>query len=1191
MEFFLKKPSNVLKRLGSTNVKLELDRNQCKPKSSIISLIDSDEENLKVNKTTYDKKELPKDIQKNKIEDCDGVDDDDDDDDSIIYSPEKIIPFNPNNTSKGSDDINFDESKCPSVLTKTQFSSAQKLNKNLSFSTVSTLNLKDAICDRKPKNRGEFITNTENQSTELGIWLNDLNSNSILCETISDIPITNLENHLMNLKKLELDMLEEVYNIILNISDTIVFSIPSLKSPSVLVELKRMRQKIKNKIKIGKTRLMNEYSKPMTSSNNNLYNPENKSRTSFLNGFDTSTNSQHERQTFNSSKYGSANTDNSKLNTSYNHTNVFNNSNTNKWFDSQSDFQNNINRDIYSRERLSVNELGCIVNDNNFDSYSITEIQSRSVNDNNINTLNNFETTRMSSQSSCEKASNNSFGNTSRPLSNCSLEKTSLPNISVSKGEFSKTNYPHSRELFTVFRSTFGLHDFRPNQLETINAALLGHDCFVLMPTGGGKSLCYQLPAVISKGVTLVISPLKSLVIDQTEKLKSLDIPTAHLLGNMPHEEENSIFTKLCMSEPGLKMLYVTPEKIAASMKLGQILNNLHCRGKLARLVIDEAHCVSHWGHDFRPDYKRLGEFRKKYPDVPIMALTATATPRVREDVLHQLQISGTKLFLSSFNRPNLLYKVVPKKGKSAMAEIANLIKEKYRNQSGIIYCLSRNECDTTATFMCNEGIKAISYHAGLTDPKRNDVQMKWITNKVNLVCATIAFGMGIDKPDVRYVFHYSLPKSIEGYYQESGRAGRDGKTSHCFLYYSYQDMHRIRKLIELDDSGNHESKKVHMQNLFRIVSYCENKADCRRTLQLNYFGETFDDDKCISNKETACDNCQNKAAFKYIDVTEDSIEIVKTVKELCGSGGGSWNNNFTLIHIIDIFKGSSNQKIKSNNHDKLSLHGRGKQWDRFDAERLMHKLVLEGYLREEMVASKVDIINAFVRVGPEADKLIRGSIKLKLASASKNKLNIETTNKHSNTPVNTVLKEIQEKCYENLMDVCRGLAASLNVNTNAVMTIQAIQEMSHSLPETEEEMLKIVGVTKANFEKYGRQLLEITQEAAANKFVAECEENELNNIEEEGGDWLKTSTDCPYFDDMATGVVNNKNKRKTYYSNKGGNKRFKRGKTKNSKKKAATSSMVPKQSKAQTSTLKSTVKMPPSNRPGFLSAPKVSYF
>ncbi|KAL5239921.1 hypothetical protein ACI65C_007331 [Semiaphis heraclei] len=659
----------------------------------------------------------------------------------------------------------------------------------------------------------------------------------------------------------------------------------------------------------------------------------------------------------------------------------------------------------------------------------------------------------------------------------------------------------------------------------------------------------------------------------------------------MPHEEENSIFTKLCMSEPGLKMLYVTPEKIAASMKLGQILNNLHCRGKLARLVIDEAHCVSHWGHDFRPDYKRLGEFRKKYPDVPIMALTATATPRVREDVLHQLQISGTKLFLSSFNRPNLLYKVVPKKGKSALAEIAILIKDKYKNQSGIIYCLSRKECDDTATYMCNEGIKAISYHAGLTDPKRNDVQMKWITNKVNLVCATIAFGMGIDKPDVRYVFHYSLPKSIEGYYQESGRAGRDGKTSHCFLYYSYQDMHRIRKLIELDDSGNHESKKVHMQNLFRIVSYCENKADCRRTLQLNYFGETFDDNKCISNKETACDNCQNKAAFKYIDVTEDSIEIVKTIKELCGSGSGSWNNNFTLIHIIDIFKGSSNQKIKSHNHDKLSLHGRGKHWDRFDAERLMHKLVLEGYLREEMVASKVDIINAFVRVGPEADKLIRGSIKLKLASASKNKLNIETTSKNSNTPVNSVLKEIQEKCYEQLMDVCRGIAASLNVNTNAVMTIQAIQEMSHSLPETEEEMLKIVGVTKANFDKYGRQLLEITQEAAANKFVAECDENDLNNFEEEGGDWLKTSTDCPYFDDMATGVVNNKNKRKTYHSNKGGNKRFKRGKSKNPKKKGAASFMASKQSKAQTSTLKSNVKMPPSNRPGFLSAPKVSYF
>ncbi|XP_025411035.1 Bloom syndrome protein homolog isoform X1 [Sipha flava] len=1152
MDFFLKKPSNVLKRLGSSSSKQELDGNQFKSKSSILNLIDSDEENIKSNITTTStilSSKSTTNIQKNEIDDSCYIVDDDNDSNSIIFSPDKKKISNQCNASiiyKTSKDI--DGSTSSLLFTEPQLITPEKLKNKSPNSLVSTPNSKDVI------------SVSENQSTELGTWLNDLNSCSILGETISDILITNLEKHLMNLKKLELDILEQVYKTVMDLPDNIVVSIPSLKSPSVLTELKRIRQKIKNKIKIGKTRLMNENSKPSTSSSSyDFYNSENKSRTTvFTNEFDGSSNNQFGNRSLNSTQNES---------TYDNH--AVNGSNTNLWINNLSD---RINSSSYlkPRERLSINELNSIVNNDNFDMH--TNIVTKKIPSN----INEYEVYNIPS------------GNISQQTNECSKNK--FTKVTVSVEEFKKNNYPHSSELFKVFRSTFGLRDFRPNQLEAINAAILGHDCFVLMPTGGGKSLCYQLPAVLSNGVTLVISPLKSLVIDQTEKLKSLDIPTAHLLGNMPHQEENIIFTKLCMAEPGLKMLYVTPEKIAASMKLGQILDNLYGRGKLARLVIDEAHCVSHWGHDFRPDYKRLGEFRKKYPNVPIMALTATATPRVRQDILHQLQISGTKLFLSSFNRPNLLYKVVPKKGKSVLAEIANDIKRKYEHQSGIIYCLSRKECDDTAAFMCEQGIKATSYHAGLVDTKRNDVQMKWITNKTNVVCATIAFGMGIDKPDVRFVFHYSLPKSIEGYYQESGRAGRDGKTSHCLLYYNYQDMHRIRKLIELDTSGTAESKKVHVQNLFRIVSYCENKADCRRTLQLNYFGETFNDNQCISNKETACDNCQNKASFKYIDVTEDSIEIVKTIKELCNSSS-NWNNNFTLIHLIDIFKGSTNQKIKTNNHDKLSLHGRGKHWDRLDAERLMHKLVLEGYIKEEMVASKLDIINAFVRVGSQGEKLLQGSIKLKLALTSKNKLNIETISKNHFTMVNPVLKEIQERCYENLMEVCRGIAASLNITTNAVMTIQAIQEMSQSLPETEEEMLKIVGVTKANYEKYGRQLLKVTQEAAADKFVAECEENEQDNLEED--DWLKLSSDCPYFDSISTGIGNNKNnKRKTYYSNKGGNKRFKKSKNKNSKKKATTQSYkASKSSKIQTSTLKSNVKIPPSNRPGFLSAPKVSRF
>ncbi|XP_050543933.1 recQ-like DNA helicase Blm [Daktulosphaira vitifoliae] len=1173
MDFFLKKPSAVLKRLGSKNESSYT--HNIKPKSSVISLLDSDEENSLDTIRNATGKNLPNivkvpitsnPINENTIKDFININDDDDD---IIFSPEKSSNSFHNSISLPTNVDHFEESNSPSLFNG-------HLKKNLLEDSINKLPL-SVLSPSNSILNNEKSPNSLNEDSTNNIekWLRCISNDHLLNETISEIPIEDVENHVNGLKNLEYNMLDHIFNLFTNIPENFISTLPGLENLSTLLELKRTRQKLKNKIQLGNKRLTNHQgsSNLFFGSTNNL-----KQKNHYSNNLNdcnlTNLTNINTNCLSNSTINTETNTPNSNcyLSTSFGSANK-------KWFNNHSDFQTST---ILSRERLNVNQINSIVNDNNFESLSLTSPKK-------------YEQYSREEYLPLGTSNFNKLPNQNVAKENNSMKTSSIP---VSVGEFSKTNYPHSRELFTVFRSTFGLRDFRPNQLEAINAALLGHDCFVLMPTGGGKSLCYQLPAVISKGVTIVISPLKSLIIDQTEKLKSLDIPAAHLLGNVKADEENQILTKLCMTEPGFKMLYLTPEKLASSHKMMQVLDNLNARGQIARLIIDEAHCVSHWGHDFRPDYKRLGEFRMNYPSVPIMALTATATPRVREDILHQLQINGTKLFLSSFNRPNLLYKVLPKKGKSALVDIAKLIKENYANQSGIIYCFSRKDCDYTADFMCNEGIKAISYHAGLTDDNRNDVQLKWITNKVNVVCATIAFGMGIDKPDVRYVFHYSLPKSIEGYYQESGRAGRDGKISHCFLFYNFSDMHRIRKLIEIDENGTRESKKIHVQNLFRIVAYCENKTDCRRSLQLNYFGEHFNSDLCTANHETACDNCQTKADLNVIDVTNDSIEIIKTVKEICSPSTNSWQNNYTILHIIDIFRGSNLQKIKSNGHEKLKLHGRGKNWVRYDVERLMHKLVLEGYLREEMVASKTDIINAFVRVGPEAEKLLRGNVKLKLACSAKKILNLETALKINNTPTNPAIKEIEERCYENLMDVCRGIAASLNINTNSVMNIEAILEMSRILPETEEQMLKIVGVTKANFEKYGRQLLEITQEAAANKFVLTCEENELVDDIEGEDNWLKTSVDCPYFDDMNTGVTNQREgrKRKPFYSSKSGGsfKKFKKGKAKFPKKKSngSSSSSATKSSKVTTtSTLKINSRIPPSTRPGFLSAPKVSYF
>ena len=454
-----------------------------------------------------------------------------------------------------------------------------------------------------------------------------------------------------------------------------------------------------------------------------------------------------------------------------------------------------------------------------------------------------------------------------------------------------------------MLKSIFGFDSLRPFQKDVVDSMINRDDILVISPTGSGKSLCFQLPAMINEGMTIVLSPLRSLIYDQVETLKEKGVSCELLNGDLGVRRKTKLFQELKKKIPNIKMLYTTPESIMCNDETIPVIKHLYKEGLISRFVLDEAHCISTWGHDFRPNYLKVRKLKDSYPGIPIIALTATATQKVNADIRDILQFdeSKTKLFQSSFLRKNLNISIKHRGSKKAdekevMNEIADLLKNKYKEQSGILYAFSRNKCEELSLQLQELGISCEFYHAGMSAKRRNDVQNKWICGELQIICATIAFGMGIDKADVRVVFHYNLPKNIEGYYQEIGRGGRDGKRSDCIMYFSehdniiYRQMNdKKKKEIKEDYSGYYKDKKMDVaraeqQKIYDMIGFIENETDCRHIALSNYFGEKRKDK--IGFCGDLCDNCikynlLGQPKIKKKDVTEEVLEIINHINTL----------------------------------------------------------------------------------------------------------------------------------------------------------------------------------------------------------------------------------------------------------------------------------------------------------------------
>jgi len=584
-----------------------------------------------------------------------------------------------------------------------------------------------------------------------------------------------------------------------------------------------------------------------------------------------------------------------------------------------------------------------------------------------------------------------------------------------------------------TLQSVFGLQHFRPMQQDIIERVINGGDAFVLMPTGGGKSLCYQLPALQRHGLAIVISPLISLMKDQVDALQANGVRAAMYNSSLDVSEGRNVLERLHKGE--LDLLYVAPERMMMSGFI-QSLSSI----SLSLVAIDEAHCVSHWGHDFRPEYAALGGLREHFPDVPFIALTATADPQTREDIVRVLGLQKARRFITSFDRPNIRYTVLEKH--RPQVQLLRFLEGKEK-QSGIVYALSRKRVQEVADYLAERGFAAAAYHAGLNAETRKSVQEGFLRDDITIVVATVAFGMGIDKPNVRFVVHYDMPRHLEGYYQETGRAGRDGLAADALLLFGTQDVATAR--FQLEQGQNDDQRRIESHKLNAMVGFAESLT-CRRRVLMGYLGETMSRD-CGN-----CDVCLSPP--ERFDASEAARKILSCVYRV--------GQSFGIKHVVDVLRGSDSERIRNFGHDRLSTFGIGMEYSHAEWTSITRQLIHHGFLIQDIEHYSV------LKLTANAQGLLRSEQKLELARP-------RIRDKASKKPAAALkLADSSMQLFEALRSLRKKLAEEQGVPPYVIFGDASLVEMSQRRPATAAEFLDINGVGQVKLERYGAAFLEV---------------------------------------------------------------------------------------------------------------------